>query len=213
MEDNKTFCIGYWALSDNVKRDLAHYTKLLPLTMSLLADRQVLFFYHDHSVLERASNLAREHCIVLHPCRIALEALPNRESALNVLHATEAFGQEHSEPPAVRTKEKGVEHYWRDYRQSGREVYHSMLSIWLSKIPLITRAIEENPFQSEYFAWVDASLARFNSKRDFFEVGRVVDCDNRISFFRGKLTKNGSRLMLNASYLSPPYSPNGHFNR
>jgi hypothetical protein len=199
---DKTFCLGYWAVSDNAKRSLAHYTELLPATLGMLAGRSVVFFYDDEQLLERISGVASRYGITLHPQRVSLEELPEREAALNVLKATEAYGKQYSEPPALHKKEKALRHYWRDYGESGRDAYLNILCIWLSKIALVRGVVEENPFSSERFAWVDASVARFSKKRDFYDVGRVADCRDRISFYRGKMVKNGEKLALNASYMS-----------
>lgn len=201
-EETKTFCIGYWALTDNVKHDLAHYTKLLPVTLSMLSGKNVVFFYDDPALLEHVMEIASKYGVVVQPYRIALNDLPNRECAINLLSAIEEYGRRNPEPPPIHKKEKALEHYWRDYEKSGQDVYYNMLSIWLSKVPLVARIIEENPFDSTHFAWVDASLARFNGHRDFYDISRVVDCRDKISFYRGKLIKNGKKLVLNASYLS-----------
>ncbi len=200
--NSKTFCIGYWALSHNIKHDLAHYSNLLPVTLSMLGGKNVVFFYDEPLLLERVMEIAFEYGVKVRPYRIALNDLPNRESSIKVLGATEAYGIQHPEPPDIHKKEKALEHYWRDYKKSGHDAYLNMLSIWLSKVPLVSRIVEENPFDSTHFAWVDASLARFNGHRDFYDVCRVVDCRDRISFYRGKLIKNGKKLMLNASYMS-----------
>lgn len=200
--ESKTFCIGYWALSDNIKRDLSHYAKLFPATLGMLAGKKVVFFYDEPALLQQVAAIASDHDVQIHPYRIALDELPNRGSSIKVLSATEEYGRRHSDPPPIHKKEKALEHYWKDYEQSGRDTYLDMLSIWLSKVPLVSRVVEENPFDSTHFAWVDASLARFNGHRDFYDVSRVHDCCDKISFYRGKLIKNGKKLVLNASYIS-----------
>jgi len=199
---NKTFCIGYWALSSNVKRDLEHYTALLPETFAMLAEKNVVFFYDNDVILEEVMKIAVEYGVNLHADRIALEDLPGRSSAMQVLHATELYGEEHYNPPAIHRKEKALEHYWRDYKKCGQDTYLNMLSIWLSKVPLVSMIAEKNPFESRYFAWADASISRFNGKRDYYRIDKVIDCNDRISFYRGKLVKNGKKLALNASYMS-----------
>lgn len=199
---DKTFCIGYWDLAGNAKHDASHYSELLPLTIKMLSGYKVVFFYDKSSILEWAMKIALENSVEFHPYKIPVDALPERDSAIKVLFATERFGELNPEVPVIRNKEKAIEHYWRDYKQGGRDVYLNMLAIWLSKISLVGLIVEENPFYSKRFAWVDASISRFNKTRDFFDFPKVIDCNNKISFYRGKLLKYGDKLALNASYLS-----------
>ena len=47
--------------------------------------------------------------------------------------------------------------------QSGEDSYRKVISIWISKVFLVDRVIQENPYSTDAFAWVDVSVSRFNN--------------------------------------------------
>ena len=60
--------------------------------------------------------------------------------------------------------QKGLVHYNRDFNGSGSETYRRLICIWLSKILLFEHIIENNPFNTPYFAWVDAGFGKIPRK-------------------------------------------------
>lgn len=204
MKDTeKTFCIGYWQIINNKKRSTRHYSEHLPETLKMLSGCNVVYFYNKENNRKQAEDIAYKYNINFIPKKILINELPAYEAAEKFLKRTEEFG---SNPFLVagrdRKKEKAREHYFIDYSRGGPEAYKSMLSVWLSKVPLMAMIMDENPFSSRSFAWVDASISRFNKKRDYYDIHRLNDADGKISFYRGKRGKNLKKLILNASYLS-----------
>ena len=51
------------------------------------------------------------------------------------------------------------EQHSKDHKKEIHKSYH-VYWVWLSKLEFVRRAIEMNPFQSEFFAWVDMGYFR-----------------------------------------------------
>lgn len=104
----------------------------------------------------------------------------------------------------VRTgkKEKGVKHYRRDYLGSGAENYKEIVSIWMSKIPLMAdRAISVNPFNADCFVWIDASIARFRFSRSNWNFRRLSFGEDALYHYDNDTRCMGERIGINASFL------------
>jgi hypothetical protein len=79
-------------------------------------------------------------------------------------------------------REKGLVHYNREYKKSGENSYRSIFSIWTSKILILKDVIEENPFNTEYFAWVDAGIAKVKGiKRILF---KKTYSENKLNYLK-----------------------------
>jgi len=202
-DSEKTFCIGYWRIDNNKKRSIGHYSEHLPETLKMLSGRNVIYFYNDERNRKQTEDIAKKYNINIISRKIAIDALPASTAAEEFLKRTEEFGgNQFLSAGRESKKEKAREHYFIDYSRGGAEAYRSMLSVWLSKVLLVSKIVDENPFGSRNFAWVDASISRFNKKRDYYNINRLNDAGGRISFYRGKRGKNLKKLILNASYLS-----------
>lgn len=195
-----TYCVGYWQIPENAKRPLAHYATLLPATLAMLAGER-LVFASDSMVVQRwVEALARASNVELMCVNKSIETLPAWELAAHFVRQTERYGAGTS-VPAQFDQEKGLWHYWRDFRASGSAVYRKIVTIWLSKVLLMEEFARGNSFGSEHFAWVDATAARFNGRRlhcNFVEAARR---DGMITHYRSAMRKQGRTLSLNASFL------------
>lgn len=198
----RTYVMAYWPVASNAKRSLDHYTKHLALSLEMLAGQNLYFISGNNSILASVEELCRKNNINLHLDKLLLDDLQKRSSMGSLLDRAKRFGAKLRAPPADFQNDKGLIHYWRDLRQAGEDTFLKIFCIWHSKIDLLHRAAVLNPFSSDQFAWVDASVSRFNQRRpgwDFREIANVVP--GVIHHFPNDMRKNGRRLALNASVL------------
>jgi hypothetical protein len=200
-ERARTYVMAYWPVAGNAKRSLDHYTEHLALSLEMLAGQNLYFISGNNKVLSSVENLCRIHGIRLHTEKLLLDDLRKRPQMDQLLLRARSFGAKLPAPPADFQRDKGLIHYWRDLRQSGEETFRRVFCIWHSKIDLLQKAARDNPFGSLEFAWVDASISRFNRQRAGWDF-RQVDCTpGVIRHYPNVMRKNGRELALNASFL------------
>lgn len=195
-----TYCLGYWALPGNTKNSIAHYDTL-PQTLALLRGSNLMVMHDDPGFLARVSDLAVENDIRLQSRQIPLETLPGWAPALTAVESCRQSPAADYPRPEPLGREKGVVQYWRDLTDSGPDIYRAMVAIWFSKIPLVAALAAENPFGTPWFAWVDASVARFNNKRAHWNFTERTLKPGRIAHFRSDMRMHDRLLPLNASIL------------
>lgn len=199
---DRTYVMAYWPVPSNAKRSLDHYTKHLALSLEMLAGENLYFISGNKSVLVAVEELCRKNNIKLHIDKLLLDGLAKRTSMVNLLNRAKRFGANLHLPPADFQNDKGLIHYWRDLRQAGEETFQKIFCIWHSKIDLLYRAASLNPFSSNQFAWVDASVSRFNQRRPGWDFREITDVmPGVIHHFPNNMRKNGKLLALNASFL------------
>ncbi len=223
--DELTFCTGYWPVPGNRKRDRSHYRTLLPETLRMLGERRVVFFHADE--LDLAALRALAPRAQLQPVRIAIEELPSFEIAGRYLRACRAreggreaiaaralaglpLGRRLLAWPAwlrrspglpYRLKEKGLIHLEREILAAGDRVYLALFSIWTSKILLVQDWIRQARSASAYYAWIDASIPRFNRQRRNWAFMEQDYAPGRIYHYRNHMRYQGRRCPINASLL------------
>lgn len=192
--------MGYWQIPENTKRSPAHYATQLPATLAMLAGQR-LVFWSDSVVVQRwLETLARAGGVQLIAVSKPIDALPAGELTAQFVHQTERYGAG-TAAPVQFNQEKGLWHYWRDFRISGSAVYQKLIAIWLSKVLLMEEVARSDPFGSDYVAWVDATAARFNGRRRHWNFVEAASRDGMIAHYRSSMRKNGRALSLNASFL------------
>lgn len=198
----RTYVMAYWPIPGNAKRSLNHYSEHLTLSLQMLAGENLYFIGDDEGVLSAVEALSKTHGIRLHVARRTLDVLQKRTAMESLLQKTKEFGSRLSAPPTDFRRDKGLIHYWRDYRQSGEEAFKRVFSIWHSKIDLLQTAARDNPFSSSEFAWVDASISRFNGRRPGWDFRQLsVSRPGVVQHYANDMCKNGRQLALNASFL------------
>lgn len=198
----RTYVMAYWPIASNAKRSLDHYTKHLALSLEMLAGQNLYFISGNKTILASVEALCRKNDIKLHLDKLMLDDLPKRASMGNLLNRAQRFGASLRAPPVDFQNDKGLIHYWRDLRQAGDETFQKIFCIWHSKIDLLHRAATLNPFSSTQFAWVDASVSRFNQRRSGWDFREIADiAPGVIHHFPNDMRKNGRLLALNASFL------------
>lgn len=197
----RTYVMAYWPVPENAKRSLSHYTEHLALSMEMLAGCNLHFIGENNSVVKSVEALCRQYGINLHSEKMLIDDLRKRPDMELLLQRARNFGSKLKSPPADFQRDKGLIHYWRDLQQSGDDAFKRVFCIWHSKVDLLHKAVSDNPFSSTEFAWVDASISRFNGQRARWDF-RLVPCvPGVISHYPNIMRKNGSELALNASFI------------
>lgn len=98
--------------------------------------------------------------------------------------------------------EKGVIHYWRDYKEAGPEVFRAMNAVWLSKLALV--AEQASQVEHERLAWMDSTIARFQGRRSNWRFWFANENPQMFSYYGSDMRCYGRPLPLNASYISGP---------
>jgi hypothetical protein len=195
---NTTFCMGFWPIPGNAKRPLTHYQETIPRTLDLLQGQNLVFFHGDRASLDavgrhRATGRFRS-------VRMEIEDLPAYDLAEDYVQACKRQDNDRLRQ-VERGNEKGLAHFERDYLQSGEDVYRKIITIWMSKLFLVEQVMRDDPFDTEFFAWVDATVARFNNKRanwNFIE----QRYDNRhVHHYGNEMRYMGEKCRLNASLM------------
>jgi hypothetical protein len=192
--------MGYWRLPDNAKHPVGHYLALIPRSLEMLRGERLIFFTDDPSIRQMVETCCKRNAVSVISLSKEVPDLPAFESAAAIVQQTALFGSD-TEPPRAFNNEKGLLHYWRDFVGSGPVQYRKILAIWLSKVLLMHECVVRNPFESGHFAWIDASISRFNSHRANWNFVKVADRDGVICHYSSRMRKWGLPLTINASFL------------
>lgn len=198
----RTYVMAYWPIPSNAKRTLDHYAMHLTLSLEMLAGQNLYFFSNSDDVMTAVQRLCSQHDIRLHVERMSIADLRKWPDMDQLLACTRNFAVNLREPPVDFRRDKGLIHYWRDLRQAGDETFKKIFCIWHSKIDLLQTAARDNPFSSNEFAWVDASISRFNGRRPGWDFRQLsVSQPDVVQHYANDMCKNGRQLALNASFL------------
>ena len=116
-------------------------------------------------------------------------------------YLTSCKNQDNDLLESINTKrEKGLNHNIREYRQIGDISYRKIFTIWASKLFLVEKTINDNPFSNSYFAWVDATVSRFDSKRENNFLARSFGT-RHLYHYKSPMFFYGKRLPVNASFM------------
>lgn len=194
----RQYVSGLWILPSNPKYTSRHYLDLLPATIAMLRGQTLLFHSNDEAVLDRAGVIAIEHGVTFEGVTCPVADLPARDAAQALVESCAAMQLDLFPRPSDFFNEKGVVHYWRDLKGGGADIYRDMLTIWLSKIPISAGVARD---RDRSVAWVDASIARVNGKRENWDFSRVDGVPGRISHYGSPMRHFGRTLPLSAGYL------------
>jgi Bacterial protein of unknown function (HtrL_YibB) len=175
---------------------MEHYYKHMPKTFELLKDRKLVFFYEQDDILEYVNGICKTpHFMSIKIPAIDLPTYPMSEDFLNSCKKQDTVSL------VAKNDTKGVIHYLREYLQSGEDSYRKVISIWTSKILLIEKIINENPYKTNNFAWADVAISRvqwhynmFN--RDFDKTKINTFVGGARSLYMGEITGNIAGYMI-----------------
>jgi hypothetical protein len=154
-----TYVCAFYHIPENKKNSLEHYKNHLPSTFHQLKNQRIVFFYEDDAILEYVKTFVETDTTYFIPFQLKLTDLPTYELSEQLL---ECCKKQDTEYLRSINDHKGVTHYQREYLQSGEDSYRKVITIWTSKIGLMEKVMDLNPFQTETFAWVDVSISRIN---------------------------------------------------
>ncbi|WP_068110205.1 hypothetical protein [Tropicimonas marinistellae] len=197
----RLYCCGYWHVPGNTKNSVEQYERYLPRTLDMIAGGNLRFLSDDADLIEKIEGWCRDRAISVDTVVMDQAALPGAELALRLLAGCENMALDSIAKPPSYSGEKGMNHYWRDLVGSGKEAFHAMLAIWMSKVPLAA-ALAETSDPDQSVAWIDASIARFVGQRENDDFARVSTPVGKVSHYASPMRFLGARLPLNASFLS-----------
>ncbi len=198
-----TYCTGYWHLPGNTKRSPEHYRERLPKTLRMIRGSEMVVFHDDPAVLAMFQSAALDADVAVTGQRIALADLPAYRHGPALLACCKSmdparFQFDYPDPG----KEKAVNHYLRDYLKSGEESYMGLMTIWMSKVHLVTRTIDlRKSDDSGFLAWIDTSVSRFNRLRANWDFAKVPFGASSIHHYGTSTHFMGEKLGVNASFL------------
>lgn len=195
-----TYCLGYWVLPGNAKRPVGHYVALLPRTIQMIAGKRLILLTDDTRVVQLVRDCCLQGGVELLWWNRHVGDLPAFDLAAEIVQRTDDFGRG-SQCPSDLNREKGLLHYWRDLVGSGAAAYQQILAIWLSKVLILDEVSRINPFASAQFAWIDASVSRFNFHRRNWNFVTLPLHADRIAHYGSIMRKHGVQLSVNASFL------------
>lgn len=197
----KVFVSGYWAIPENNKHDLAHYDSLLPETLSLIAGRRLVFYSGCSEMLDYIERLCKQFDISVEPELVPFNSLPKWDLAGRMLESCTRMGLDAWPAPDSYGREKGVIHYWRDYKGSGSVAYRQLLAVWMSKISLVSM-LQERFAHVSALAWIDVTLSRIRDARTNWRFWEVADIAGSISHYSSPMRYYGRVLPISAGYMS-----------
>ena len=191
-----TYVTGFWEVKNNVKHNIPHYKKYIPKTFNRLRDKNVIFFYEDDEILTYIKSICKnEHFISI---KLLLTDLPTYELSYDLLNSCK--NQDNAYLKSINDKrEKGLKHYNREYLKSGEDAYRGIISIWTSKVLLIEKVIELNPFNSDVFFWCDSAITKckFNIRKINYNMN-IINTNRSCDKYMGKLLKHAAGLMVSS---------------
>ncbi|QPZ91610.1 hypothetical protein [Thioclava electrotropha] len=196
------YCMGFWPIENNQKRNSDHYKRLLPESMKLLRGKRLHLFYDGEEIGESFVAEAERNDVEVSKSRIRISDLPTYDAVLPIISTCERLvseGKHHEEMPA---REKMSMHLKRDYLLSGADAFRSMVTIWTSKLPLLADLSSSAPAGVKSVAWVDASIAKFKGSRTNWNFMRQTWPHNRVGHYASPMFFHGAPLPLNASFLA-----------
>lgn len=198
---DRTYVIGFWQVAENPKRTKLHYVRSLYLTLRYLAGERIVFISDSADLNRDVGNIVTKGNGCFHGIRMPIDALEKYRQGDAFLEAVEAYGTRRDQIDYPVTKDKGENHFNRDYVRGTPSSYRAMLTIWHSKFDLLSEVSRRNPFDSAELCWTDASVSRFAGRRDFWDFKRIACRDNKVSLYPNKMTKFGRVIKYNASVL------------
>jgi hypothetical protein len=195
IDDNDiTYVIGFWRVNNNVKHDMSHYYKIMPKTFNRLKKKKIVFFYGDDNILKYVNKIRKTQDFIA--IKIPVKELPTYELSADYL---ESCKNQDIDYLISKNDEKGLNHYRREYKKSGEEAYRKIISIWTSKLLLIKKVIDSNPFDSKFFVWADAAIGKTKLKIRKTDYNmNFINTNRSYMIYMGERIKNGAGFMISS---------------
>lgn len=201
---DRTYVIGFWKIDENPKRDMRHYIRSLHLTLRYLEGERIVMLSDDDTLTRAVCDLVAAQGGQCHAMTRRVADLEKYRQSDAFLDAVRAYGTRRHEITYPTDREKGENHFTRDYLRGTEASYRAMLTIWHSKFDLLAEIAGHNPFGTSELCWADASVSRFVGRRRLWDFKRVACVGGRVALYPNKLTKRGAVIPHNASVLLVP---------
>jgi SAM-dependent methyltransferase len=195
-----TYITGYWNIKDNIKNSYEnHYKKLIPKTLDILNNCNIIFFYDNEEILKYVKrNIKTKNIIYI---KINIESLETYNISNDYLKSCKLQDNNYLKKINIKN-EKGLIHYEREYKKSGENSFKKVFTIWTSKIFLVNKIIDKNPFNTNFFAWIDISASRININNNYYKKNYLSDYiyhfnKNIMKYYGEKIEINGFFLLSN----------------
>ena len=198
---NRTYVIGFWRVDENPKRDTHHYISTLYLTLRYLAGEHIVFISDSAALNDRVRDIVKADHGACHTIFMPIGELEKYRHSAVFLDAVKAYGQRRHEIEYSLKKDKGENHFRREYLKGTEASYRAMLTIWHSKFDLLAHVARINPFNTEELCWADASVSRFVGRRARWDFKHLALQDDKVCLYPNGMTKRGRVISYNASVL------------
>lgn len=186
---NTTFVSGFWHIPKNKKRNLQHYKSLLSRTMEMVKGQNLIYYHNGFELNGIGDNVIQRN--------IEVENLPTYDISSKYLNSCKAQNNN-----IVSPFEKGGIHYRREYMESGEESFRKVFTVWTSKLFLLKEVYNENPFDTEYFSWIDASISRMNYQRKNWDfMNKIYPDDECAMIYKSSMSYKRESLKLSCGFM------------
>mgnify|MGYP001340252561 CR=1 FL=1 len=197
--DDVTFVSGYWMVERPIKYEFNHYHNLIPKTFAMLENKNIVFFYEDKGLLHYINNYIKTNKFVSYfLSSIDLPANEITKSYVDTCKQQDDTSLKKSKWSAGGF-EKGLGK--KSMMLKHELSYATQISIMFSKSFLVQKVIEANPFNTNYFAWIDLSIARFKDKRKNWDFTKFNFTDEHMYHYSSFMRNYGKLQKLNGSFL------------
>ena len=153
---DRTYVIGFWRVDKNPKRDSRHYVETLYRTLRYLAGDDIVFISDCADLNDRVRDIVTADGGGFHGLLIPIAELEKHQKSGAFLDAVKAYGQKRHDIDYSLKKDKGENHFRREYLKGTEASYRAMLTIWHSKFDLLAHVAGINPFDTTEICWADA---------------------------------------------------------
>ena len=190
-----TYVCGYWYIPNNVKHSLRHYKKHFLNTFNILQDCNIVYFYDNDKILSYLKPFVKTKNIIF--IKYPVKFLPTEE--LSDAYLSSCKRQDNAYLKMIdKGNEKGLFHYNREFLRSGEDAYKKIFSVWTSKILLIKKVMFDNPFNTEFFAWIDCAISKLNRDPRLY---KSLYSYKYLHHFENSMKYYGKILPLNAGFM------------
>lgn len=195
--NHTTFIMAFLNFKNNKRHNLDHYKKCIPRTFRIMPNSKIIFFYNDDEIFELIKRRCKTKTII--GKKIMVNHLPTFEICKNYTNSLKNLNIKNHQQYQLNI-EKGLTHY-HEMLNTGEDIYHLILTVWTSKLFLIKQIIQDNPFKTNYFSWIDISLGKTKDKRNNWNWMTNIYPNDKISFYGSNMTYYGKKLNLSAGFI------------
>jgi hypothetical protein len=199
--EDTTFCTGLWHLKKNTKKNFEKYLEILPQTLKLIEGGNLIIASDTDAIFSIFEREAKKFSVRVQRQLMDINQLPFYADSAALLRCCQNMGR-YNWLTLFRVKDRGRKLYRREYGLGGAENYRAIISLWMSKTPLVQKfAIDQNPFGTTYSAWMDTSVSRFNGRRENWNFSEQSFGHGKFYHYGTKSWYKGQKMKINCSFM------------